>query len=63
MPKIFRVLAVFAIAQVMAVCAWAQDNYLIKPGDILRIEVLEDASLNRWFCPMAESRFPWPALS
>ena len=27
--------------------AAAQDSYKIKPGDVLRIEVLEDASLNR----------------
>ncbi|PJE35784.1 sugar transporter [Pseudooceanicola lipolyticus] len=60
MPKIFRVLAVFAIAQVMAVCAWAQDNYLIKPGDILRIEVLEDASLNRQSLVLPDGRISVP---
>lgn len=60
MNKIFRVLAVFAIAQVMAVCAWAQDNYLIKPGDVLRIEVLEDASLNRASLVLPDGRISVP---
>lgn len=45
---------------VMAVSVSAQDSYLLKPGDVLRIEVLEDASLNReeFILPDGQISFP-----
>ena len=39
-------LGVFALLIFGSIAA-AQDSYRIRPGDVLRIEVLEDASLNR----------------
>lgn len=38
---------VFLAAWLVGGAALAQGSYLIKPGDVLRIEVLEDASMNR----------------
>lgn len=32
---------------VLATAAAAQDSYRVRPGDVLRVEVLEDSSLNR----------------
>lgn len=43
----FRVLFVFFAALLFSAAAQAQGNYQIKPGDTLRIEVIEDNSLNR----------------
>lgn len=43
MMRILTLLAVLLFAG----AAQAQGSYLIKPGDVLRIEVLEDASINR----------------
>ena len=47
MTNIIRAFFVFAAAQLLAVTAWAQEDYKIKPGDIVRIEVLEDSTINR----------------
>jgi polysaccharide export outer membrane protein len=41
------VLATLAMLLLAALPASAQNGYLIKPGDLLRIEVLEDPSINR----------------
>ena len=38
---------VFLVAVLLGGMAQAQGSYLIKPGDVLRVEVLEDASMNR----------------
>lgn len=43
MTRILTLLAVLLFAST----AQAQSSYLIKPGDMLRIEVLEDSSMNR----------------
>lgn len=43
MKSIFTLL----VALLLAPMAMAQDSYRIKAGDVLRIEVLEDATLNR----------------
>lgn len=43
MTRIFSLIAALFLAS----AAQAQGSYLIKPGDMLRIEVLEDATLNR----------------
>ena len=40
--------------------ATAQGNYVIKPGDTLRIEVLEDSSLNRDVIVLPDGRFSFP---
>jgi polysaccharide biosynthesis/export protein len=40
--------------------AAADDNYLIKVGDVLRIEVLEDASLNRSVLVAPDGRITLP---
>ena len=40
--------------------AAAQDSYKIKPGDVLRIEVLEDAGLNRSTLVLPDGRIALP---
>lgn len=40
--------------------ALAQDNYRIKPGDTLRIEVLEDPQLNRDVLVLPDGRISFP---
>lgn len=44
MKKVFAITMVLLCA---ALPAAAQDSYRIKPGDLLRVEVLEDPNLNR----------------
>lgn len=44
----------------MALQAQAQDSYLVKPGDVLRIEVLEDQSLNRETLVLPDGRISLP---
>lgn len=46
-PILTLVAGLFAATLLLAPSAFAQDNYSIRAGDILRIEVLEDPSLNR----------------
>lgn len=40
--------------------ATAQSNYTIQPGDTLRIEVLEDPTLNRSVLVLPDGRFSFP---
>lgn len=48
MSRIFTLLAALLVLPAFLVApAFAQNAYLVKAGDVLRIEVLEDASLNR----------------
>lgn len=48
MTRIFTLLAgLLLLPTLLAAPAFAQNAYLVKAGDILRIEVLEDATLNR----------------
>lgn len=48
MTRIFTLLAsILLLPTLLAAPAFAQNAYLVKAGDILRIEVLEDATLNR----------------
>lgn len=42
-----KVLVILTVLICTALPAAAQDGYRIKPGDLLRVEVLEDANLNR----------------
>lgn len=46
MTRLKTILA-FAMPMLLATTAVAQDAYRIRAGDVLRIEVIEDASLNR----------------
>ncbi|NHB77061.1 polysaccharide biosynthesis/export family protein [Rhodobacter calidifons] len=46
MPILRRIVAALFLLPVVALMATAQD-YRIRPGDVLQIEVLEDATLNR----------------
>lgn len=48
------------IATVMATVAVAQSDYVVRPGDTLRIEVLEDTSLNRNVIVLPDGRFSFP---
>lgn len=41
-----RLLAALVLLPILAVASWAQD-YKVRTGDVLQIEVLEDATLNR----------------
>jgi polysaccharide export outer membrane protein len=56
MKQVF--LAIFGVW--IGVAAWAQDVYRISPGDVLRIEVLEDASLNRDVLVLPDGSFSFP---
>lgn len=55
---------VFALlgALLIAPMALAQDQYLIKPGDALQLEVLEDASLNRNALVLPDGRISVPLV-
>ncbi len=43
-----------------ASAAFGQGNYLVQPGDTLRIEVLEDGNLNRTVLVTPDGRFAFP---
>ncbi|MGR3662344.1 MAG: polysaccharide biosynthesis/export family protein [Paracoccaceae bacterium] len=45
---------------VLGTFATAQDSYKVKPGDVLRIEVLEDASLNRSALVLPDGSLSFP---
>lgn len=40
--------------------AAAQDNYVIKPGDVLQVEVLEDSALNRQALVLPDGSISFP---
>lgn len=56
MKMIFTLL----LALLVAPMALAQDSYRIKPGDVLRVEVLEDATLNRSALVLPDGRVSLP---
>lgn len=60
MKSLLRVIAFFLAAQFAALAASAQDGYHIKPGDVLRIEVLEDSTLNRESLVLPDGRVSVP---
>jgi polysaccharide export outer membrane protein len=60
MVNMLRIVGLVFVAQVMAVAAWAQDNYKIKPGDVVRIEVLEDSTINRESLVLPDGRVTVP---
>ena len=51
-------LAIWAV--LVASAAVAQSNYVVRPGDTLRIEVLEDTTLNRNVIVLPDGRFSFP---
>jgi polysaccharide biosynthesis/export protein len=51
-------LAIWAV--VVAGMAMAQSDYVVRPGDTLRIEVLEDTALNRNVIVLPDGRFSFP---
>ncbi|MFK7751028.1 MAG: polysaccharide biosynthesis/export family protein [Sedimentitalea sp.] len=58
-----RFLAVLLTAIVIApLTAWAQETYQIKPGDVVRIEVLEDSSINRESLVLPDGRVSVPLV-
>ena len=56
MKSIFTLL----LALLVAPMALAQDSYRIKSGDVLRVEVLEDATLNRSALVLPDGRIALP---
>lgn len=52
------ILAIFAC--VLGTAALAQQDYVVRPGDTLRIEVLEDTTLNRNVIVLPDGRFSFP---
>jgi polysaccharide export outer membrane protein len=56
MPKLVAAL----IALFIATGVYAQGNYAIQPGDSLRVEVIEDASLNRDVLVTPDGRISFP---
>lgn len=55
----FRLIAAL-VALFIATGAHAQGNYSIQPGDSLRVEVIEDASLNRDVLVTPDGRISFP---
>lgn len=55
-----RLLVVTLWMCLVATVAVAQTNYLIRPGDSLQVEVLEDPSLNRTVVVLPDGRFSFP---
>ncbi len=53
-------LAVAASSFVVMETAEAQENYVIQPGDTLKIEVLEDSSLNRSVLVLPDGNISFP---
>ncbi len=62
MTRLFFALTggLLAILAALPSAALAQDGYRIRPGDILRIEVLEDPSLNRSALVAPDGRISMP---
>lgn len=57
---LFSLFAALLLSLVTAGTTRAQDGYKIKPGDVLRIEVLEDEGLNRSVLVAPDGRFSMP---
>ncbi|SIO59779.1 polysaccharide export outer membrane protein [Rhodovulum sp. ES.010] len=59
MTHLKRILAGLLLALVATVAA-AQQEYTVRPGDTLTIEVLEDTALNRSVVVLPDGRFSFP---
>ena len=57
---IAAILAVFLLVPLTTAPASAQDSYRIKPGDVVRVEVLEDSTLNRDAIVLPDGRISLP---
>jgi polysaccharide export outer membrane protein len=55
-----RILALLCAILVLPAMAAAQDSYRIQPGDVLRVEVLEDSSINRDALVLPDGRISIP---
>jgi polysaccharide export outer membrane protein len=60
MKRILTILTLFCMPALLPQLAYAQQDYLIKPGDTLRIEVLEDSNLNRDALVLPDGRIAVP---
>lgn len=54
-----RLAATLVLLPLLAVSSWAQD-YRVRPGDVLQIEVLEDATLNRTAIVLPDGQISLP---
>ena len=57
---IATILAVFLIVPATSAPSAAQDSYRIQPGDVVRVEVLEDSTLNRDAIVLPDGRISLP---
>jgi len=60
MKQICTLVAALLMLPLWVGIAHAQENYRIKPGDVLRIEVLEDPGLNRSVLVTPDGQFSLP---
>ena len=63
MPRLFLVALLSLLATVLALpqsVAFAQNGYQVRSGDVLRVEVLEDPSLNRSLLVAPDGRIAMP---
>ena len=60
MKRIITLLAALLVTPLMGHSANAQDSYRIKPGDVVRVEVLEDSSINRDTLVLPDGRISLP---
>ena len=57
---LMNIIAALLVLPLVGIPAFAQDSYRIKPGDVVRVEVLEDASLNRDAIVLPDGRISFP---
>lgn len=57
--RLFLATATLAMT-LWASLSWAQSNYQVRPGDVLRIEVIEDPELNRSVLVAPDGRITMP---
>lgn len=62
MTRIIALIASLLVLPLAATQTLAQESYKIKSGDVLRIEVLEDASLNRESIVLPDGRVSVPMV-
>lgn len=55
-----KIFTLVVLAALMGTGAQAQEGYQIQPGDVLRIEVIEDSGLNRSALVAPDGRFTLP---
>lgn len=58
MRTLFAILAMFLVTQ----AAFAQQDYRVRAGDVLQVEVLEDPSLNRNALVLPDGQFAFPLV-